>query len=95
MWIQETTNVWFFSPKTGQHFVNRLKIQMKYQALFSVKESYFLRWMNTQGDFAAIFHKGNNFCDFLIAFLHISRPLKRGLLYKEWICSLWEQIHSI
>ena len=31
-------------------------------------------------DFPAIFHKGDNFCDFLFVFLHINRLLYRGLL---------------
>ena len=35
--------------------------------------------MDTPGDIAAIFHKGDNLCDFHFAFLHTSTFLKRGL----------------
>ena len=34
------------------------------------------------------FYKGDNFCDILFAFLHTKPFLKRGLHYKERICSL-------
>ena len=34
---------------------------------------YDLRWMDAPVDLVAIFHKGDNFCDFLSASLHISR----------------------
>ena len=54
-----------------------------------------LRPMDTFWDSAAIFHKGDNFCDFLFAFLRINPLLKKGLLSKERICSHWEQILSL
>ena len=39
-----------------------------------------LREMDTLDRFSAIFHKGDNFCDFLFAFLSTNPLLKRGLL---------------
>ena len=46
-------------------------------------------WTDICGDLAAIFHKGDNFCDFLFVLLYTNPLLKRGLLYKDRICSLW------
>ena len=43
-----------------------------------------LKELNTLGGFYTIFHKGDNFCDFLLAFLHKS-PLKMVLLLKKRI----------
>ena len=37
-----------------------------------------------------LFHKGENFCDFLFAFLRTKPYLKMGLLLKERICSRGE-----
>ena len=41
-----------------------------------------------------LFEKGDNFDDFLFAFLHTKPLLKSSPLQKERICSSWEQIHS-
>ena len=38
---------------------------------------------------------GDNFYDFLFALLHTSPLQTRGLLYKERVCSLKEQILSL
>ena len=38
------------------------------------------------------FYNGNNYSDYLLAFLHIQSLLKKGLLQKERIYSLGEQI---
>ena len=42
--------------------------------------------LDTPGRFS-ISYKGNNFCDFLFAYLHSNTLLKRGLLQKGRICS--------
>ena len=39
-----------------------------------------LKKLDTLGRFSAIFYKGDNFCDFLFASLHINPLLRRGLL---------------
>ena len=41
--------------------------------------SVFLRGLDTHGKFSAIFSEGENFCDFLLAFLHTRFCLKRDL----------------
>ena len=41
------------------------------------------------GDLADIFHKGDNFYDFLYTFMNTFFLQKMGLLFKERICSLW------
>ena len=43
------------------------------------------------GDLANFFYKGDNFCD-SVCFWHNNLLLKMGTLYKERICSIWEQI---
>ena len=48
----------------------------------------------TLGWYPAIFYKGDNFHDYLFAFLHTKPLLKKGLLLKERICSQGEQILS-
>ena len=48
--------------------------------------------MGALSRFSTISDKGDNFCDFLFAFLYTHPLLKRGLLLKERICSPWEQI---
>ena len=53
-----------------------------------------LRGLDAFGRFSMIFCKGDNFCDFLFAFLNTKLFLKRGLLKKERICSQGEQILS-
>ena len=45
--------------------------------------------MDTPGKFVSISAKGDNFCDFIFALLLANPLLKKGLLYKERICSLW------
>ena len=40
-------------------------------------------------DLADIFHKGDNFYDFLYTFMNTFPLQKMGLLFKERICSLW------
>ena len=47
-----------------------------------------LRGLNTLGVFSAMFHKRDNFCDFLLAFLHIKLLLNR-------ICSKREEFAPI
>ena len=75
-------------------------------SLFSLFYSYvlflFLVWtklsikgLDTLSRFSATFDKGDNFIDFLFALLQPKSLLKRGLLCKERICSLWEQILSL
>ena len=51
--------------------------------------SYFanLRCMGTLPCLAAIFTKGNNFCDFLFALFDKETLARLGLLLKEIICS--------
>ena len=44
--------------------------------------------MDTPGK-VSISAKGDNFCDFIFALLLANLLLKKGLLYKERICSLW------
>ena len=39
-----------------------------------------LRGMDTFGKFSAVFDKGDNFCNFLFAYLYIIPLLKKGLL---------------
>ena len=48
-----------------------------------------LRRLDTPARFSAIFYKGDNFCGFLFAFLHIKILLKMGLPYHKIICSLF------
>ena len=36
-------------------------------------------------------YKVDNFCDFLLAFLHYKPFLENGMLQKERICVPWEQ----
>ena len=49
--------------------------------------------MDTSRDLAPIFHKGDNFCDFLFAFLHTNPLLKRDHL-KETICKNCQSLFS-
>ena len=51
--------------------------------------------MDILGRYYVISVKGDNFCDLLFALMYAKPLLKRGLLYKERICSLWEQILSL
>ena len=53
-----------------------------------------LRGLDTLGSWSSIFSKGDNFCDFLFAFLNSKPLLKRVLLLKESICSQGEQMLS-
>ena len=48
--------------------------------LIFVRKNGDLRLMDTFRDLVAIFHKGDNFYDFLYAFLHTSPLLKRSVL---------------
>ena len=53
---------------------------------------YYLRGIDTLGIFSAIFHKGDNFCDHLLAFLH-AKSVCKGFFFKtEEFCSQMEQI---
>ena len=47
-----------------------------------------LRGLNTLGVFSEMFHKRDNFCDFLLAFLHIKLLLNR-------VCSKREEFAPI
>ena len=38
--------------------------------------------MDTPGEFPALFHKGDNFCDFLFALLHTQSPSEMGSTLK-------------
>ena len=49
--------------------------------------------MGRPRDFATIFHKVDNFCGFLFAFLHTARLLKKGLLCKEG--SMYGKVYSV
>ena len=53
------------------------------------------RRMATFGRYFAISAKGDNVCVSLIVWPHVKPVLKKGLLYKGRICSLWEQILTL
>ena len=51
--------------------------------------------MSTPPSFSAIYSKGDNFCDFLFAYLNDKVFSKWGLLLKERICSLGSKFFSL
>ena len=57
--------------------------QYDFHSKHPIKKVMFLRGLDTLERFSIIFHKGDNFCNFLFTFLHTRPLLKRGLLLKE------------
>ena len=71
------------------------KINIHVLYTFTTHFNFNFKGLDTPAKFYTISVKGCNFSYFLFALQHVEALLKRGLLYKERICSQREQILSL